>query len=57
MPPLATCLPDRSLLSEGQVGSRERMEKLVDRFMDLQQSAENECRRKLWFIVFPGFHG
>ena len=41
-------LPDIKLLSEGRVGSRPRLERLIDRFVELRHSAENERRRALW---------
>lgn len=46
--PLPADLPDMKLLSEGRVGSRIRLERLIDRFIELQRSAENERRRALW---------
>ena len=46
--PLPTNLDDIQSLSEGQVGSLQRLESLLDRFLELQSSPENESRRPLW---------
>jgi hypothetical protein len=48
--PLPADLPDMDLLSEGQVGSPQRLERLIDRFVELQHSVENERRRALWLV-------
>jgi uroporphyrinogen-III decarboxylase len=48
--PLPADLPDMDLLSEGQVGSPRRLERLIARFIELQHRVENESRRALWLV-------
>ena len=48
--PLPNCLPDTDLLSQGKVGSRTRLERLINRYVALQQSTENQRRQKLWLV-------
>lgn len=43
-------LPDIDLLQQGQVGTRDRIQRLIDRFVELCHSPENEHRRQYWLL-------